>query len=137
MCLEAPRFVRGGVLWRALRRRARILRIRSRRSAFWSGHGRRCARPASTLGLELCNHCTYAERDASAGAVFQHGDRDVLRRSQPPHFHVLGRDGAAQVAIETLEVIAVSGRVDLREALKWAAEHKDVISAKWHELSGT
>jgi Domain of unknown function (DUF4160) len=30
----------------------------------------------------------------------------------PPHFHVLGRDGAAQV--ETLEVIATSGRIDLR-----------------------
>lgn len=38
----------------------------------------------------------------------------------PPHFHVLGRDGAAQ-AIETLEVLAVSGRVELREALDWAA----------------
>lgn len=36
----------------------------------------------------------------------------------PPHFHVLGRDGAAQVSIETLDVIAVSGRVDLREALE-------------------
>ncbi len=33
----------------------------------------------------------------------------------PPHFHVLGRDGAAQVTIEGLEVIAVSGRVDLRD----------------------
>lgn len=31
----------------------------------------------------------------------------------PPHVHVLGRDGAAQVAIETLEVTVMGGRVDL------------------------
>ncbi len=55
----------------------------------------------------------------------------------PPHFHVLGRDGAAQVAIEDLEVIAMSGRVDLREALAWAAQNKDLLRAKWKELSGT
>lgn len=55
----------------------------------------------------------------------------------PPHFHVLGRDGAAQVAIETLEVIAMSGRVDLREALDWAAENTAMLRAKWDELSGS
>jgi hypothetical protein len=55
----------------------------------------------------------------------------------PPHFHVLGRDGAAQIAIETLEVIAMSGRVDLREALEWAAENKTVLREKWEELSGS
>lgn len=55
----------------------------------------------------------------------------------PPHFHVLGRDGAAQVAIETLEVIAISGRVDVREALEWAAENKALLRAKWNELSGS
>lgn len=55
----------------------------------------------------------------------------------PPHFHVLGRGGAAQVAIETLEVIASSGRIDLREALAWAAEHQEVLRAKWSELSAT
>jgi hypothetical protein len=55
----------------------------------------------------------------------------------PPHFHVLGRDGAAQVAIETLEVIAMSGRVDLREALEWAAENKALLQTKWNELSGS
>ena len=38
----------------------------------------------------------------------------------PPHFHVLGRDGQAQVAIETLEVIGMRGKVDLAEALAWA-----------------
>ena len=54
----------------------------------------------------------------------------------PPHFHVLGRDGAAQVQIDTLEVIAMSGKVDLREALDWAAGSKAVLQAKWQELSG-
>ena len=55
----------------------------------------------------------------------------------PPHFHVLGREGAAQVAIDTLEVIAMSGRLDLREALEWAARNKALLKAKWNELSGS
>lgn len=54
----------------------------------------------------------------------------------PPHFHVLGRDGSAQVRIDTLEVIASSGRIDLRDALRWAEEHQDELMAKWEELSG-
>ena len=54
----------------------------------------------------------------------------------PPHFHVLGREGAAQVAIEGLEVIAVSGRVDLREALAWAAENHALLLERWAALSG-
>ena len=33
----------------------------------------------------------------------------------PPHFHILGREGAAQVRIDTLEVIVMSGKLDLRE----------------------
>jgi hypothetical protein len=55
----------------------------------------------------------------------------------PPHFHVLGRDGAAQVTIETLEVIAISGRLDLSEALAWAAANLDLLRSKWTELSGS
>ncbi len=55
----------------------------------------------------------------------------------PPHFHVLGRDGAAQVAIETLDVIVVSGRVDLREALEWAAANRELLRTKWNELIGS
>ena len=54
----------------------------------------------------------------------------------PPHFHVLGREGAAQVRIDTLEVMELSGKVDLREALTWAAENQAVIEARWNELSG-
>jgi hypothetical protein len=54
----------------------------------------------------------------------------------PPHFHVLGREGAAQVRIDTLEVIECSGRVDLREALVWAAENRALLEEKWAEFSG-
>ena len=54
----------------------------------------------------------------------------------PPHFHVLGREGAAQVAIGSLEVIAMSGRIDLREALDWAADNIALLEAKWAQLSG-
>jgi hypothetical protein len=53
----------------------------------------------------------------------------------PPHFHVLDREGAAQIAIETLEVIAVSGRVDLREALAWAEANRALLWEKWEEFS--
>jgi Domain of unknown function (DUF4160) len=54
----------------------------------------------------------------------------------PPHFHVLGRDGAAQVRIDTLEIMNMTGRIDLREALDWAASNGDLLAAKWIELSG-
>jgi hypothetical protein len=54
----------------------------------------------------------------------------------PPHFHVLGREGAAQVRIDTLEVMASSGRIDLAEALEWAAGNRAFLEAKWAELSG-
>lgn len=54
----------------------------------------------------------------------------------PPHFHVLGRDGQAQVAIETLEVIGMRGRVDLAEALTWAEANRALLEAKWQEFSG-
>lgn len=54
----------------------------------------------------------------------------------PPHFHVLGRDGAAQVRIDTLEVMLVSGKIDLREALEWAGANGELLAARWIELSG-
>lgn len=54
----------------------------------------------------------------------------------PPHFHVLGKEGAAQVRIDTLEVIASSGKIDLAEALAWAAENRAFLEAKWAEYSG-
>ena len=54
----------------------------------------------------------------------------------PPHFHVLGREGAAQVRIDTLEVMQLSGKLDLREALEWAEANRALVDAKWSELSG-
>lgn len=54
----------------------------------------------------------------------------------PPHFHVLGREGAAQVRIDTLEVIAMAGKVDLREALDWAADNRALLAVKLDEFSG-
>jgi Domain of unknown function (DUF4160) len=54
----------------------------------------------------------------------------------PPHFHVLGREGAAQIEIASLEVLQMSGKLDLREALEWAAENRAFLEAKWQEFSG-
>ena len=54
----------------------------------------------------------------------------------PPHFHVLGRGGAAQIRIDTLEVMHVSGKVELREALDWAADNRALLEVKWIEFSG-
>ena len=47
-----------------------------------------------------------------------------------------GGEGAAQVRIDTLEVMAMSGKVDLREALDWAAANQLLLTAKWEEFSG-
>ena len=54
----------------------------------------------------------------------------------PPHFHILGREGSAQVRIDTFEVLNVTGRLDLREALAWAAANQHLLLEKWNELSG-
>jgi hypothetical protein len=54
----------------------------------------------------------------------------------PPHFHVLWREGAAQVRIDTLEVMEMAGKVDLSEALDWAADNRGLLEAKWDEFSG-
>jgi hypothetical protein len=42
----------------------------------------------------------------------------------------------ANTEIATLDVIAFSGRIDLRDALRWAEANRDVLEAKWNELSG-
>lgn len=33
------------------------------------------------------------------------------------------------------EIIAINGRIDLREALEWAAANTTLLRAKWQELS--
>jgi hypothetical protein len=40
------------------------------------------------------------------------------------------------VRIDTLEVIVSSGKVDLAEALQWAADNRPLLEAKWAEFSG-
>ena len=49
---------------------------------------------------------------------------------------MLAREGAAQVRIDTLEVMNMSGKLDIREALDWAAANRDMLMAKWEEFSG-
>lgn len=53
-----------------------------------------------------------------------------------PHFHVWTPDGAAVVALSTLEVL--SGSVDagiLAEAREWARGHTAEIAAEWLKLN--
>ncbi|HUN72572.1 MAG TPA: DUF4160 domain-containing protein [Steroidobacteraceae bacterium] len=53
-----------------------------------------------------------------------------------PHFHVWTPDGAAVVAIDTLEVL--SGSVDasvLAEARVWARNHSAQVEAEWLRLN--
>jgi hypothetical protein len=77
--------------------------------------------------------------DAKAGPVRIDGDPDVLcgppaaALSRP---RILGRDGAAQVRIDTLEIIASSGRIDLRDALAWAEDNRAYLIEQWERLSG-
>ncbi len=56
----------------------------------------------------------------------------------PPHFKIYGPGSNANVAIETLEVIA--GKADrkaLREALDWASrpENRALLRATWNRLN--
>jgi hypothetical protein len=75
--------------------------------------------------------------NATADPLRVDGNRDVFcGPSAASHFHVLGRDGAAQVRIDTLEVIASSGRIDLREALAWAEDNRSFLMQQWEKLSG-
>ena len=54
----------------------------------------------------------------------------------PPHFHVLGSDGQAQIAIATFEVLETSGRIDVRDGLEWAVTNQAKLLALWNEYSG-
>ena len=56
----------------------------------------------------------------------------------PPHFKIFGPGSNANVAIETLEVIA--GKADrkaLREALDWASrpQNRALLRATWNRLN--
>ena len=67
--------------------------------------------------------------DLTNAAIYvYHGDH------APPHFHVLGPDSDAQIAIANLQVIR--GRIsrrDLGEAVAYAAEHTDDLETIWRQ----
>ncbi|CAO3451823.1 hypothetical protein [Azospirillum argentinense] len=54
----------------------------------------------------------------------------------PPHFHLRGPNSNAMVRLDTLTVLR--GRYDRRdlvEAVAWAREHMDHLSAEWSRLN--
>jgi len=55
----------------------------------------------------------------------------------PPHFHVIMKDGReTMVAIADLAILR--GGVPTRlfaDALEWAARHRDLLLAKWKEFN--
>ena len=53
----------------------------------------------------------------------------------PPHFHIVCKDGEALVRIDTLDVIAgaVPSKM-LKTALVWAAENKSTLRTEWDQL---
>ncbi|MFW5837147.1 MAG: DUF4160 domain-containing protein [Desulfovibrionaceae bacterium] len=53
-----------------------------------------------------------------------------------PHFHLVGVDSAAVVAIESLEVLEGALDRTLQEAFRWASENIDVIRSQWDRLNG-
>ena len=61
---------------------------------------------------------------------------DQLAVTNDPAGFLQQREGAAQVRIDTLEVMNMSGKLDIREALDWAAANRDMLMAKWEEFSG-
>lgn len=55
-----------------------------------------------------------------------------------PHFHLEFIDGdRCSIAIEILEVLAgiVTPEKKMQEALKWAAENRSLLLAKWKEIT--
>lgn len=54
----------------------------------------------------------------------------------PPYFHVVTKDGEAQVRLSTLDVM--EGAVDrraLREAREWASTNKDLLQTTWSSFN--
>ncbi len=62
--------------------------------------------------------------------------RMYLNDHNPPHFHILTPDHAAVVSIETLEILAgYLPASDLRVALRWARENRELLIHEWNRLS--
>jgi hypothetical protein len=94
--------------------------------------------------------------NAPAAALLLHRDRDVLRRSQSAalsrarqggrgagadrYAHAISSQdicpGGSEIAVTEEQVIVSSGKIDLAEALAWAAENRTFLEEKWAEYSG-
>jgi hypothetical protein len=59
------------------------------------------------------------------------------RDHNPPHFHVRTNDGReALVEIESFKIRSREvGHRDISDALTWAAEHRDLLLAKFKEYN--
>ncbi|BBK42320.1 hypothetical protein STVA_23400 [Allostella vacuolata] len=60
----------------------------------------------------------------------------VYRDHNPPHFHLVGPNGEAQIGLATMKAIegSVSG-VEMRAALKWAIACRAALVAEWNALN--
>jgi hypothetical protein len=59
------------------------------------------------------------------------------REHQPPHFHAIYGDDEAEIAIDSLAVLAgrLSGRA-LGLVIEWASLHKADLEQAWKEAAG-
>ncbi len=53
-----------------------------------------------------------------------------------PHFHIVGPDFDAKIAIDDLSVMAGEVPRKAREALDWAEQNKAYLMDLWNEFSG-
>ena len=55
---------------------------------------------------------------------------------RPPHFHIVGPNFQILVRIADLTVIAgTARRREIAEAMAWAAQHREMLTLKWVELT--
>jgi len=55
---------------------------------------------------------------------------------RPPHFHIVGPAFQILVRIADLTVIAgTARRREIAEAMAWAAQHREMLTLKWVELT--
>ena len=67
----------------------------------------------------------------ASGSIYIYADDHA-----PPHFHILGPHSNVQVEIETLRVMRGEyRRVDLAEAVEWAAKNQPLLRERWSELN--
>ncbi|QMW23856.1 DUF4160 domain-containing protein [Sandaracinobacteroides saxicola] len=82
-----------------------------------------------------CNLCTV-NNHAPPDAFRKLRHRLFFADHTPPHFHILGRKGAAKVRIDTRDVMMLSGKLDLREPMAWAQENQALLMQRWQLYSG-